>query len=721
METPKKKGPRIIAAFVILLVIIFFALDYFIRASQEFSPTSVTNVLLSMMQVIVLILFLVLLFVLGRNLVKLYLERKRNIVGSHFKTKLVLFFIALSIIPTFLLFFFASDLISRNIELWFKTPFDRVIADTQSVADGVYADAEETAHHYALELSREIRSRRLVQVQNRLLLRDFIREKLNEYKLDEIGIYLDEEELFTYLNPGLPLQDYKSVLPNLIEKTRRDALFRNIEPMGAGEMIRRGVAFDLTGVGHVLVTTGRFFPQSFTQKLTTINAYVERYSLLAPQKITVKTFYVFILMFITLLIIFAASWSGLHLARGITVPIEKLAQATKEVSRGNLSVRVEDAATDELGTLIDSFNQMISDLRESQLHIAQKTAELENRKQYIETVLQNITTGVITLDSDGRITTINPSAREMLAIEDRNPIGKRFEDVLNEEKYEEIVKNINWGIKNSYRLSDKEINIVSNGQTTTLALALSPLPQANGDFSGMIVVFDNLTQLIKAQKIATWKEVAQRVAHEIKNPLTPIQLSAERIIKMLRKQDPNTPTVIAEGARTIIQEARTIKSMVDEFSNFARMPKVDLRPGDLRTLIEQTVGLFRGIFAQVEFEADLATDLPSALQLDSEQFKRVMINIFDNAIEAMNKKGKIHVRAFFEKRRQQVSIEITDTGPGISVEDKTKLFLPYFSTKKKGTGLGLAIVNQIIREHHGSIRVENSQPTGAKFTIQLPA
>jgi two-component system nitrogen regulation sensor histidine kinase NtrY len=721
METPKKKGPRFIAAFVVLLVIVFFALEYFIRASQEFSPTSVNNVLLSMMQVIVLILFLVLLFVLGRNLVKLYLERKRNIVGSHFKTKLVLFFIALSIIPTFLLFFFASDLISRNIELWFKTPFDRVIADTQSVADGIYADAEETAHHYALELSREIRSRRLVQVQNRLLLRDFIREKLNEYKLDEIGIYLDEEELFTYLNPGLPLQDYKSVQPNLIEKTLQDGLFRSIEPMGAGEMIRRGIGFDLTGVGHVLVTTGRFFPQSFTQKLTTINAYVERYSLLAPQKITVKTFYVFILMFITLLIIFAASWSGLHLARGITVPIEKLAQATKEVSRGNLSVRVEDAATDELGTLIDSFNQMISDLRESQLHIAQKTAELENRKQYIETVLQNITTGVITLDSEGRITTINPSAREMLAIEDRNPVGKRFEDVLNEEKYGEIVKNIAWGIKNRYRLSDKEINIVSNGQTTTLALAISPLPQANGDFSGMIVVFDNLTQLIKAQKIATWKEVAQRVAHEIKNPLTPIQLSAERIIKMLKKQDPNSPTIIEEGARTIIQEARTIKSMVDEFSNFARMPKVDLRPGDLRTLIEQTVGLFRGIFAQVEFEADLATDLPSALQLDSEQFKRVMINIFDNAIEAMNKKGKIRVRAVFEKKQQQVSIEITDTGPGISVEDKTKLFLPYFSTKKKGTGLGLAIVNQIIREHHGSIRVENNQPTGAKFTIQLPA
>ncbi len=721
MESPRRKGPRFIVAFVILLVALFFAIEYFIRTSQEFSPTSATNVLLSMMQVIVLILFLVLFFILGRNLVKLYLDRKRNIVGSHFKTKLVLFFIALSIIPTFLLFFFASDLISRNIELWFKTPFDKVIEDTKSVADGVYANAEETAYHYAVVLSREIKARRLVQLENRLDLRDFIRQKLSEYKLDEIGIYVNDEELFTYINPGLPLQDYKSVQPGLVEQARQGDRFSSIEPMGAGEMIRRGAGFDFDGVGHILVTAGRFFPQSYTQRISTINAYVQRYRLLAPQKITVKTFYIFILMFVTLLIIFAASWSGLHLAKGITVPIEKLAQATREVSRGNLGVRVEDSATDELGTLIDSFNQMISDLRDSQLHIAQKTTELENRKQYIETVLQNITTGVITLDSEGRITTINSSAREMLTLDDKNPVGKDFREVLVDDKYSEIVKNIAWGVKNKYRLSDKEINIVSNGQTTTLALAVSPLPQANGDFSGMIVVFDNLTQLIKAQKIATWKEVAQRVAHEIKNPLTPIQLSAERIIKMLKKQDRNSPTVIEEGAKTIIQETRTIKSMVDEFSNFARMPKVELRPADLRLLVEQTVTLFRGIFAQVDIEAELAPDIPAAVQLDPEQMKRVLINIFDNAIEAMDKKGRIRVRAVFEKRQQQVSIEISDTGPGISVEDKTKLFLPYFSTKKKGTGLGLAIVNQIIREHNGSIRVENVQPTGAKFTIQLPA
>ncbi len=721
MATEKKRSPRFIAAFIVLLVIIFFAIEFFIRASQEFSPATVTDALLSFMQIIVLLLFLVLLLVLGRNLVKLYLERKKKVAGAHFKTKLVLFFIALSIIPAFLLFFFASDLISRNIELWFKAPFEKVIEDTKGLADSVYVSAEKTADHYARVLANDIKGQKLALLENRLVLRDFIRRRLSEYALDEIGIHLEGEELFTYLNPNLPLQNYKSIQPGSIPAGKEDGFFRGIEPMGNGEMIRRGVWVEIPSVGNVLVTTGLFFPQSYAQKIAAINASVERYRLLMPRKITVKTFYLISFMFITLLIIFAASWTGLHLAKGITVPIEKLSQATREVSKGNLSIRVEDPASDELGMLIDSFNQMISDLRESQLHIAQKTAELEYRKQYIETVLNNITTGVITLDAEGKITTINPSAREMLALGDKNPVGKSYQHVLDEAKYSEIVKNIAWGMKNRYRLVEKEIHIQSNGQVTTVALALSPLQQAEGDFSGMIVVFDDLTQLMKAQKIATWKEIAQRVAHEIKNPLTPIQLSAERIIKTLGKADRGSSAVIEEGAKTIIQEARTIKSLVDEFSNFARMPRVEPRPSDLRALIDQTVALFRGIFSEIRFEISIDADLPASLPLDLEQMKRVFINLFDNAIEAMDKKGEITVRATYEKKLQQVRIDVSDSGPGISPEDRTKIFLPYFSTKKKSAGLGLAIVSQIIRDHNGSIRVENNEPKGAKFIIQLPA
>lgn len=721
MENSKKKGPRIVGAIIILLIILFLAIELFVREAQEFSPTSLTNILISSLQIIVLILFLILFFVLARNLTKLYLERKRKVVGAQFKTRLVLFFTALSLIPTLLLFFFASDLISRNIEHWFKTPIDNILDDTKNLAEGFYTNSEEITFHYAQQLSRAIKQQNLINPKSRSRLREFIRKKLTEYKLDEIGIFIDNEELFSYLNPNLPLQDYSDLKTNIIKRAHLGEIFSTIEPMGNGEMIRRGISFQMPKIGNVLVLTGKFLPQNYAQRINNITSFVNRYRALKIYKNPVKTFYLITLIFVTLLIIFVASWIGFQLAKSITVPIEKMAHATKEVSKGNLNVRVEDPASDELGTLISSFNQMVSDLKESQQNIAQKASELEARKQYIETILNNITTGVITLDAQGNISTINPSAREMLALPDKNLIGKSYKDVLKNGKYEEIMKNIQRGLKNKYRISDREININFDNQRATLALTLSPLRQSKNDFSGMIVVLDSLTQLIKAQRITAWREVAQRVAHEIKNPLTPIQLSAQRIIKNLKKNGKNNNDIIKEGATTIVQEARTIKSLVDEFSNFARMPSIDLQSTDIHEIIEQTISLFKGIFADIEFEVLFSSDVPSPIQTDSEQMKRAFINLIDNAIDAMNKKGEIKIHTSYDKRNQRVKIEISDSGPGISLEDKEKLFLPHYSTKKKGTGLGLAIVNQVINEHNGSIDIENIQPHGAKFTIQIPA
>lgn len=720
-DDAKKRGSRLIGAFIVLLVILFFSITFFISESQAFSPTSLTKILLSSLQIIVFLLFLILALLLGRNLIKLQLERKRKVAGSHFKTKLVFFFTALAFIPTLLLFVFASDLISRNIESWFQTPLDRILADTQSVADGFYRSSEELTYHYAQELSRTIKRQGLVAPESRVALREFVREKLKEYQLDEIGIFLEDEELFTYLNPELPLQDYQDLKKNIVKRAQLGELLRSIEPLGNGEMIRRGVSFALPGVGNVLVATGKFLPQNYAQRIANISAYVDRYGQLKVQRVPVKTFYLMTLIFVTLLIIFAATWIGFQLAKGITVPIEKLAQATREVSRGNLSVRVENTATDELGTLIESFNQMIFDLKEGQAHIAQKTSEIEARKGYIETVLNTIQTGVITLDAGGLITTINPSARDMLALAGAEVVGLGYRAVLADARYDEVVKTIDGGLRNRSRLSDKEIRVSANGQGATVALALSPLRTPDLEFAGLVVVLDDLTQLIKAQRIAAWKEIAQRVAHEIKNPLTPIQLSAERIIKTLQKRDERSADVVQEGARTIIEETRTIKSLVDEFTTFARLPGVRLQPSDLHAVIGQVVGLFEGIFEEVAFETSLAGDVPRPLQIDPEQMKRALINLFDNAIEAMSRKGTLRVATAFDKSDQMVRIEVSDTGPGISSEDLGKLFMPHFSTKKKGSGLGLAIVSQIVSDHNGTVGVENVKPSGARFTIRIPA
>jgi two-component system, NtrC family, nitrogen regulation sensor histidine kinase NtrY len=720
MDNPKKTGSRAIGGIILILIVLFLIIDFFLRRSTVFSPTNVTDILLVLLQIVVLLLALILFFVLGRNLIKLYLERKRKVAGSHFKTKLVIFFTALSFIPTLLLFLFTSDLIKRNIEQWFNPDINRILDDAKNVADGFYITTSDLTLHYAKQLSAEIKRQNLVAPENRAKLEAFIRAKLGEYNLDEIGIFVEDEELFTYLNPNLPLQDYQDLKANAIKLAHLGETVNDIRPMGTGEFVRRGVSAGLPNIGNVLVTTGKFLPQNYAQKINTLSAFVQRYRQ-RSQKDMFKTVYLMTLVFVTMLIVFAATWIGFHIARSITVPIEKLAQATKEVSKGNLTVRVEDPASDEIGTLIDSFNQMIFDLKEGQQNIAQKTAEQEARKQYIETILNTINTGVIALDAQGAITTINPAAHDMLALPDKSVEGRHFKDVLSLDLYKDFIKNIDSAMKAKYRLSDKEIRLVLNGQQTTISLTVSPLKQPGREFSGMIIVLDDLSQLINAQKIAAWKEVAQRVAHEIKNPLTPIQLNAERIIKNLKKADPSCGEIVEQGARVIIQEAQTIKALVDEFSDFARLPKINLQPASLHDIIGQVVTMFRGIFADVQFEVAFSEAVPASLQLDTEQMKRVFINLIDNAIDAMNKKGKISIHTFYVHEAHQVKIEVADTGPGIPIEDKDRLFLPHFSTKKKGTGLGLAIVSQIIKEHNGSVQAQNNRPNGAKFIIELPA
>jgi len=721
MEHPKTKGSRLLGIIIILLIILFFAIEFFIGEGEEFPPTSVTTILLSLLQIIVFLLFLTLFFVLGRNLTKLYLERKRRVIGAHFKTKLVLFFIALSLIPTLLLFLFASDLISRNIEQWFKSPMDKIMDDTKNLADGFQANSKEITFHYAHQLRYAVEEQKLMIPENRKLLMEYTRTKLIEYNLDEIGVYVEDEEQFAYLNLELPLQHYKGLDSDIVKRAKMGDLVNSIESMGNGEMIRRGIPFYAPGVGTVLVVVGKFLPQNYAQRIKNITTYVERYQQLKAQKNPVKKFYLITLIFITLLIIFAASWIGFHLAKAITVPIEKLAQATKEVSKGSLDVKVEDPASDEIGILIDSFNQMVANLKESTHNIAQKTSELEARKQYIETILNNITTGVITLDAKGMITTINPSAREMLAIPGGNIIGKRFKEILVSPVYGEVSKTIEQCLQNKDKLYDKEININFGAQNRTLALTLSPLRQSGNAFSGIIVVLDNMTQLIKAQKIAAWQEVAQRLAHEIKNPLTPIQLSAERIKKKLGENKRKQDEIINEGAKTIIREARTIKALVDEFSNFARMPTIQVQPTNIHEIIKKTVSLFKDVFTNIEFDILFSSKVPSSMQIDPEQMKRALINILDNAVHAVNKKGDIKIKTTFRRKNRRVEIEIADSGHGIPLNDKNKLFLPHFSTKKKGKGLGLTIVNKIISDHNGSIIVEDNHPHGAKFIIKLPA
>jgi two-component system nitrogen regulation sensor histidine kinase NtrY len=719
MASNKTGGSRIIGGIIVVLIVLFLIIDYFIRQSTEFSTTNATNILLVSLQIIVLLLALILFFVLGRNLIKLYLERKRRVLGAHFKTKLVIFFTALSFIPTLLLFIFTSRLINRNIEQWFATPLDKILDDTKSVAEGFTITTSDLTLHYAQQLVKEIRRQNFLAPENRSRLEDFIRTKLTEYKLDEIALFQQSVEQFTFLNPNLPLQDYQDLHEDVLQRAILGDPVSEIKPMGTGIFVRRGVSLAAPKGGNALVITGKFLPQNYAQKIASLTAFIERYKTRTLQKDLVKTLFSMMLIFVTLLIVFAAVWIGFHIAKSITVPIEKLALATKEVSKGNLAVRVEDPASDEIGILIESFNQMIADIKNGQWNIAQKTAESEARKQYIETVLNTINTGVIALDAEGEVAAINPAARAMLGLPGQDGVGRHYRELLSDDRYRDFSRTVDTALKARHRVFEKEIQFVLDGQQMTIALTVTPLRPPGQGFSGLIIVLDDLTQLIVAQKIAAWKEVAQRVAHEIKNPLTPIQLNAERIVKALKRTEPGGSEIIDQGAKVIIAEAQTIKSLVDEFSDFARLPKTALQPADIRDIIVQVVTMFRGIFADVQFDVVLAPDVPAPIQVDPEQMKRALINLIDNAIDAMNKKGKIALRATFDKEVHQVIIDVTDTGPGIPAEDKDRMFLPHFSTKKKGTGLGLAIVNQIMKEHNGTVQAQNNRTGGATFTLRL--
>jgi two-component system nitrogen regulation sensor histidine kinase NtrY len=417
------------------------------------------------------------------------------------------------------------------------------------------------------------------------------------------------------------------------------------------------------------------------------------------------------LLMVTLLIVFSATWFGFHLAKDITVPIKDLAEATDRIASGDLNFRIQMKAADEIGMLVQSFNQMTGDLQVSRL-------ELEQRKKYMEIVLKNVAAGVISIDEKGNVTTINTSAEQMLQIKGDAVLEKNFSEVLPKEYVVQIERLLN-ELKSSRRDSiERQVTLNMEGKALSLLINLTTLRDEEGKPLGVVAVFDDLTQLIKAQRMAAWREVARRIAHEIKNPLTPIQLSAQRLRKRYLERLQPDGTVFDECTRTIVKQVEELKGMVNEFSNFARMPASQPTPNQLNEIVQESLVLFQATEKQIHFEF-VPNDLP-IVNVDRDQMKRVMINLIKNSLTAIENEGTIRIQTSYDSRVQTVRVEVSDDGCGIPDEDKNRLFEPYFSTKKTGTGLGLAIVNAIIADHNGYIRVRDNKPKGTTFLIELP-
>lgn len=723
MNAERRKRKR--ELFIIIgLALLVFGITYQMLHLPQLSnqiPVGSNIVLFSIIN-INLILLVLLIFLVVRNLVKLLFERRRRVLGTRLRTKLVVAFVTLSLVPTLLLFFTAVIFITRSVENWFNVQVESSLQGSLEVAQTYYRDLAKNTIHY----SKEMNSFALRAMQEEVLA-SLVERKRKEYNLAWMGILSPRGNVLVEAkDPSLRYELGGPPQESVTEILNGKEMSKGSPYRGGGEIIWGGspIYEEKRVVGGVVV--GYYVPQNLVAKMEDISkAFVDyRHSKILQKPLT--TNYIIILLLITLVIIFSATWFGFRLAKELTVPIRELALGTRRVASGDLDFRIGVDAEDEIGTLVSSFNTMTHDLKTSKVQIEEGTKalqhsniELERRRRYMETVLANVAAGVISFDKKGIITTVNKSAEKMLNLQAEDVLGENYRKVLQPEYRKiarELIKEINTSRSESI---EKQMEITLEGKVSTVLASVNILRDERGEYLGMVAVFDDLTHLIKMQRLSAWREVARRIAHEIKNPLTPIQLSAQRIYKKYRSNIKGDAGVFEECTNTIIHQVTELKNLVNEFSNFARMPAVNPTPNDLNEIISASLVLFKEAHRDIRFHFFPDPALP-IFKVDRDQMKRVFVNILNNAVAAVDGDGVIEIEVKYDPSLQMVTLELRDNGSGIPDEDKPKLFEPYFSTKKAGTGLGLAIVSAIISDHNGYIRVRDNQPTGTKFIIDLP-
>jgi two-component system nitrogen regulation sensor histidine kinase NtrY len=679
------------------------------------------------------ILLLLLLYLTMRNLVKLLFERKKNIMGAKLRTKLVLAFVSLSLLPTIILFFVSVQFISTSVEYWFNVPIERSLKTSLEVGQGYYNRVTDEIIGFGNGLSRLITYHEYTVIAKNDEVEKLINEKRLEYHLASIKVFSQSMEIRAVSqDEGIDLSPFKNPGADILRKSFDEGTdFQDIQSSPHGDLISGIVPiFSRTESKAVvgLVVLDKFIPGAFVNRLNTLSKGLDEFRQIKLLKTPIKMTHMITFSIVTLLILFSSVWFGFFLSKGITVPIQELAEGTHRIASGDYDFFIDLEAEDEMGVLVNSFNSMTLDLKNSKRQVEEASEELrkgnielEQRRVYMETVLVNVAAGVISADVTGKISTINKSAEKMLEIKGKNIIGKHYKDVIGKD-YVTLIREF-LKDRSLFRKDflERQIRVSVGNKTLTLLISLTVLRDDRGKYLGLVAVFDDLTEIMKAQRMAAWREVARRIAHEVKNPLTPIQLSAQRLKKkygdVLAKQDGK---VFEECTNMIINQVEELKRLVNEFSSFARMPTSNPQPNNIKEIIDESVSLYKEAQKKVNIVVSGSDDVP-IFKVDGEQMKRVMINLLDNALDAIDGKGEIDINLSYIREVRMAKIEVTDDGRGISPDHKMQLFEPYFSTKKQGTGLGLAIVNAIITDHNGNIRVEDREPRGPRFIIELPA
>ena len=768
---------RLNKVIVLSIIVLFLLLSLIAQSGFNLKPfvtpgTATETLLLYALSTLNFFAFVILLFVLLRNVIKLVRERRADRPGSKFKTRLVSYAIGLSLLPVLLLFFFAFGLLNRSIDRWFGEPARQIVDDARTFEESYFRKEQAELVSIARAITRS------VSLASR-----------TDYDSPELMSRLDQE-----------MRAYNVALSRIVtDGGKRTTIDRNEtrveseieETLDAGEQQLRTGGDSFTGrdegespnaiyvIAGVRLTDGpgeprlfliaREFPPELTERAANISSQHENFHSLLGKLKRIKAIYILLLAAVTLLLLFSASWLALYVARGITIPIQALAEATDRVARGDFAHPVEVVAEDELGVLVRSFNQMSAMLAENRERLERAADDLsrtnlalDNRRRYIETVLESLSTGVISTDENAGITTINRSALSMLGLGERPPTHTPIARLTGGQEGVELEALCRRARRSETAHAEIEFKRADGSALRTATTAIA-LRTSTGAIEGWVIVIEDLTDLVQAERAAAWSEVARRMAHEIKNPLTPIQLSAERIIRNYRpSSESRFDEIVREGTSTIVREVAALQKMVEEFSRFARLPESQPSEASLNEVVRDAVTLYNDRLDGIRIECDLARDLP-VLRLDTDQIKRVLVNLIDNAVEALSSDGKsgtsgsaaigaslvsgpnssadvealspesatrstngaarklILIESRFSKQSDTVRLIVADTGHGISHRDRDKLFLPKFSTRDRGTGLGLAIVSHIVADHKGRIWVEDNEPQGARFIIELPS
>jgi two-component system, NtrC family, nitrogen regulation sensor histidine kinase NtrY len=728
MASGSPLGPKDRKRLIIFLAAGSFVLFAILLSESSFDlpfinpSTTQQTVFLAALSALVFLLFVTLTFVLARNLIKLFAERRMGVLGSKFRTRLVVGSLLLSFLPVIVMFWFAYGLMNRSIERWFSTPVEEVRQDTALMAQMLAKYVAANAHAEAVSIASEPETQHAFDGHS-------FSGVLNQFRIREatlqggfaIAILSGDAEASFGAPAEWPL--LKPKIPRPISSEPQHISWNGVEYV-------LGTA-PVGDSGEILVAMP--LPANFTEARKQLELSQQRYLELAKARRTVRRTYMVLLWWITGMVLFASMWLALYLSRLVTRPVVALAEATQEISRGNLDYRVEVPAADELGDLVRSFNQMAGELSsnrrklETASHeLGAANSELERRRQHIETILESIPTGVLSLDAELRVRHVNQALLRMLRPSEKPQISAALIGAALRDLFaSEVLEDLEHLLRRADRMGTITTQMEFAIQRSQLNVAVTVATlEHHGERIGYVLVFEDLSDLLRAQKQAAWREVARRVAHEIKNPLTPIALSADRILRHLDRStlpDAASVEIVRGCAEAICGAVETVRTLVNEFATLARFPSSQPQPANINGIVESALSMFNGRVDEIHMRTLFSTDLPQVMA-DSDAMKRAIANLVDNAAEAVQTSAvkEIEISTSLVPDHDLVEICVSDSGPGVTQDLKERLFLPYFSTKKRGTGLGLAIVSRIIEDHHGSIRVEENKPAGARFIIELP-